>query len=396
MSAFWNTILKASRSISLLRLVRCFKLPGWRRADSNHQTCNSLLANPKAFNCRVLLAKQEDEGAVFDVFVVQICGSIHASSDTHRAIVRVSITDVTEGLSRARPVHSCGGQWQMQGSPSYCYEADLGKICNTATFLSDWTTIARLWPDRLMFPRKGKRNLRFSTSVVSGQTSEELARATCTFAYMNSELGYIDFQENIAQARTLAVALAFAVGVADNRLYNCQIELIRNWAKASMDFSKASDEARGELERALNKTVGFFREGNQLDIHKICRRIVELAPVAVRYDILELCLQVARVDGVATVEELSLLKALADWLEVDMDRFREMMGKILPVSMHQVRNLEFILGLNSQMSKTETRQRLNREYRKWNARVTNSDPEIRRQADSMLDFIAKVRSECIA
>jgi hypothetical protein len=72
-----------------------------------------------------------------------------------------------------------------------------------------------------------------------------------------------------------------------------------------------------------------------------------------------------------------------------------MMGKILPASMHEVEDVEVILGVTTDMSKDETRQHLNQEYRKWNARVTNFDPEIQTQADHMLNLITKVRSEYI-
>ena len=59
-------------------------------------------------------------------------------------------------------------------------------------------------------------------------------------------------------------------------------------------------------------------------------------------------------------------------------------------------SLDFVLGVNPDMSKSEALQRLNDEYRKWNSRVTNSDPEIRKQADSMLDLLARTRAECVA
>jgi len=370
-------------------LVRC-------KAASSQQAYNSADGNAEGLNCRVQLTKQQDKGAVVDAFIVQICGSIRAPSNTHRAVVRVLIADVTDGMAAVRLVHSRVEQWQMQDSPAFCYETDLGKIPNTAIILSDWMIVARVRLDWLMFPRKGKRNLQFTTSILFGQSGEELARGAYTIAYENSEFGYIDLQENTQQARTLTVALAFAVSAADNKLYNCEVELIKNWARGNIDFSKLSNRAERKLEKALNKTIGFFRDGNQLDIYKICKRIVELAPITVRYDILDLCLRVARANGIVTTEELGLLKNLANWLEVDMDRFREMMGKILPVSMHQVKDLEFVLGVNSDMSKNETLQRLSKEYRKWNARVTNSDPQIRKQADNMLEFIAKARSECVA
>ena len=86
---------------------------------------------------------------------------------------------------------------------------------------------------------------------------------------------------------------------------------------------------------------------------------------------------------------------MASWLEVDTNRFHTMMEKILPVGMHEVEDVEVILGVTSDMSKDETRQHLNKEYRKWNARVTNFDSEIQTQADHMLNLIAEARSEYI-
>jgi hypothetical protein len=95
---------------------------------------------------------------------------------------------------------------------------------------------------------------------------------------------------------------------------------------------------------------------------------------------------------------MALLKNLADWLEVDTNRFREMVEKILPVGMHEARDQEVILGVSADMSKEKTRKQLNKEYNKWNSRVTNPDPEIQHQADQMLKLIAeaRVRSECIS
>jgi tellurite resistance protein len=396
MHGFLSSILKMPASASLLRLGRSFKSAVWSVLNPDQLASHSLRTNPQALNCRVQLTTQQQAMSVLDVFAVQICGLVRAQSDTQSTIVRVSITDVTDEISSPKAVYSRLGQWQMPDSLTFCYEADLGRVPNAAVMLSDWMTVAQLPLDWLTFPLKGKRNLRFSTSILSRDNGQQLASAACSIIYENYEFGYMDLQENIQQARTLAVAVAFAVAAADGKLHDCEIELIKDWVRAAMDLSNALPKARRKLERALNKTVAFFRNGNQIDVFNICRRIVELAPIAVRYDILGLCLHVVKANGVATAQELALLKNLATCLEVDMDRFREMMGRILPVSMHQVKDLEFVLGINSDMSTSETVQRLSNEYRKWNARVTNSDPEIRKQADNMLDFIAKTRSECVA
>jgi len=361
--------------------------------------------NPNVLNCRVQLTGQED------AFTVEICGSIHAPSDMHYTIVRISIADITDGIPQAKPVHSRVKEWQIQDSPAFTYNGELGRLPNQVTTLSDWISVARLNIDWMIFPRKGERKLQFSTSILSRWNGQELACATSTFTYENPAFGYIDLQENSRRTKTLTVALAFAVSAADNKLFDCEVELIKNWARKNIGVSanargkrhpaeslksaQKSNNTKHELDKALDEAVRFFRGGNQLDTCKICKEIVEIAPLADRYDILDLCLHVAQADGVAAALELALLKNLASWLEVDTNKFREMMGKILPAGMHEVKDVEVILGVTSHMGKDQTRKRLNKEYSKWNARVTNTDSEIQTQADDMLKLIAETRSEYI-
>ena len=376
-------------------LINRVKFPALSKAGSIEITEPSALPDLSVLNCRVQLIKQKEGDCVFDAFNVQIAGTIHALSDMHYTIVQISITDITDEILQAEPVHSRVKQWQIQNSPVFVYHADLGRLPNYVTTLSDWISVAQLNVDWMMFPRKGKRKLQFSTSILSRWNGQELACATCTFSYDNPEFGYIDLQENVQRAKTLAVALAFAVSAADSKLYDCEVELIKSWARANFDFAQASDKARHKFEKALNKTVAFFRDGNQLDTCKICKEIVEIAPLAERCDILELCLHVAQTNGVAAAEEIALLKNLAAWLEVGTNRFRDMVERILPVGMHEVTDEEVVLGVSSDMSKEKTRQQLNKQFCKWNSRVTNSDPEIQSQADQMLKLIAEARSEYI-
>ena len=414
MDKLLKLILKTPAVISFLCLVRGFKFPFLCAGYPNRITEPSVQLDLNVLNCRVhlvrgksdsssaagrvgtskgvQLARREKNNSTFDAFSVEICGSIYAPSDMHYTIVQISITDITDGDGCAKAVHSRVKKWQIEDGGVFCYNCDLGKLAGAKTILSDWTAVAQVQVDWLRFPRRGRRELQFSTSILSRETGYELACAKCTFTYENSELGYIDLQENIRRARTLAVALGFAVSAADNKLYDCEVELIKNWARANLGVSQTSGRAGRKLEKALNKTFAFFRDGNKIDVYKICKEIVEIVPVAERYDILDLCLHVAQANGVAAAEELALLKKLASWLEVDTNKFRSMVEKILPVNMHEVEDVEVILGVTSDMSREETRQRLNKEYCKWNARVTSFDPEIQAQADYMLKFIAEARS----
>jgi len=351
--------------------------------------------NMEILNCRVKLAEQKVENRTCEVFVVEICGSIHSTGSSQYASLKISIDDITDGAGGAGPVHGKIRQWQAQDSPAFCYSADLGRLPQQCTILPDWTAVARINTDWLAFPRRGKRDLSFHIQVLSRDSGEALACAECNFTYENTSPGYIDLQENMQRTKALAIPVAFAVSAADCRMHRSEVELIKSWAKSHIDLSEASEEAKCELENELDKTVAFFREGNQVDVCRICKDIAEIAPLAQRYDILELCLYVAQADGSASPEELDILKDLAGWLQVEPDKFRSMMEKILPVSMHQVRDTEVILGVTSDMGREKSRQQLNKEYAKWNARVTNTDPQVRTQADQMLGLIAEARSQYV-
>jgi len=385
----------ASVVMIVLDLVKGLKFRRTNRAGYTSNTGCSVLPDLRALNCRVRLTKQKNGSTLSDVFCVEICGSIHAPGGMHYAIIRISIADIADGITRTQPVHSRVKQWQIQDSPVFVYSGELGRLPNQVTTLTDWVSVAQLPVDWLLFPRQGKRKLQLSTAILSRWNGQELACGTAVFDYENNAFGYIDLQENTRRAKTLTVALALAVSAADNKLPDCELELIKRWARDNIDLSEAGDKAGVPLERALSQTVDFLRGGNQIDAYEISKEFVEIAPLAERYDALELCLLVARADGTARAEELALLGELAMWLKVDVDRFRHMMEKILPVGMHECQDAEVILGVSSEMGKEQARQHLNKEYRKWNARVTNFDPHVQAQADQMLRLIAAARSEYV-
>lgn len=375
--------------------IRRFKSPLSGKKKSSPVTIPAQQPDMEVLNCRVQLTRLKEDNQIFDAFVVEIAGTIHTIAEMLHTTLQISIADITQGAHNPKPVQSRIKQWQMKNSPAFCYTADLGKLPQQNTVLSNWTPVAQLHLDWLTFPHKGNRNLRFYTSILSHQSGKELASAVCSFDYENMEYGYIDLQENIQRAKTLAVALAFAVSAADGKINDCEADLIKSWARENLDLSQASPKERHKLEKALNKTVAFFSHGNQLDVNKICMEITELVPLAERYDFLDLCLHVAEANGVVSAGEIELLKNLANWLEVDKNRFRDMVERVLPVGMHEVRDEEVIFGVSSDMSKEKTRLQLNKEYNKWNARVTNADPRIQSQADQMLKLIAEARSAYI-
>lgn len=378
---------------AFVRLLKNFKLMILCKAGLNPAGECSARPDPGILNCRVQLVKEQTDAFVTDVFNVEFFGSIYAAGHTGQTTLQILLADVTDAVYKARSVHSCVKTWQLQNSPVFCYQTQLGRLTGQKTVLSDWVSVARLQANWMKFPRRGKRKLQFSTSIISGETGSELACAQCTFTYENPAFGYLDLQENIERIKPMAVTLAFAVAAVDNKLDDCEVEVIKNWARCNIDFSTSAKKADRRFNKAFKQAIAFLQQGNRFDAAKICRQFVEIAPIADRYEILELCLRVAGADGIASAEELTLLEKLAEELEVDRGKFRAMLERILPVSMHEVENLKVVLGLSPDMSRDEARQHLNKEYRKWNARVTNLDAKIRGQADQMLKLITTARSE---
>jgi len=346
-------------------------------------------------NCRVTLTKEKKSHTPSEGFSVDVCGSLYVPEGTQHVVARVDVTEWTEAMGPVA-VQSRIERWRKKNSRDFVYSGDLGRIAPTANILDNWLRIGTISSDWIIFARRGNRKLLFNVSIESRESGDVLARGQYVLDYRNEKSGYIDLRENIQRANTLAVAIAFAVSAVDKKIYDSQVQLIKQWARRNIDISKASKWARRNFEKALNQTVDFFRSGNQINCHKVCDEIVAIMPLPERYHILELCLWVAKAKQRASEQEVTLLKNLASWLRLDAGRFRTMMQKILPVNMHDCNDVEAVLGVTSDMDTEQTRQRLNTEYRKWNSRVTSSDPGIQAQADHMLKFIAEARVEYIA
>jgi len=362
-------------------------------AEAERDVCSA--ANPKALNVRVHIGREPDGDAWRSFLIIEICGTIQAPEDGVEADLEVSLSDVTDKGGSALPVLSRPKEGPINASSHFSYRTAMGKLCRETTVLEDWTAVARVSPEWFVLPRQGTRRLRYTIDILSHQSGESLASADCAGTFENLETGYLDLEDNIQRAKTLAVGLAFSVGAANNELRDPEIEVIHGWVRTKFGSGQVSAAARLELQRALQKTAAFFRKGGRLNVQDICREILEITPLSGRLEMLDLCLRVVGAKGQVTTAELTLLKDLSDWLEIGRARLRAMVEKVLPVHMHQTQDAEMILGVTDEMNKEETRRQLNQEYAKWSSRVISSDPSIRKQADQMLTLIANARTQYV-
>jgi len=351
--------------------------------------------NPEVLNTRVRIGREGNGDVWRSTLIVEICGTIEAPNENHEVYLQLALTDATDEKIPPMPILNRPKHGPLQASSHFTHQSPMGKLCHTKTVLEDWTVATQLSPEWFVLPRQGSRRLHVDVGIVSQQTGRPLATASCSVLFENVELGYLDIDDNIQRAKTLAVGLAFSVAGADNELPDSEVMLIEGWVRTNFGSTEASAAARLELDRAMQKTAGFFRKGGHLNVQQICTEIVEIAPMVGRIEIMDLCLRVSGAKGQVTKAEMMLLKDLAEWLVIDRNRLRAMVEKILPVHMHTSQDTEMILGVTKEMNVEETRHQLNREYAKWSSRVISSDPAIRKQADQMLNLIADARTQFV-
>jgi tellurite resistance protein len=343
-----------------------------------------------------LIRSKSVDGDSEDSFNIEILGKIHAYEPNQKAAAEVVINDIGTVFKDRKPVFSSKSECQLENSEIFCFSSVLGRMPGRNTKITEWTNIAKIPCDWLIFPRKGKRRVQFIVYIISEDNGDRLGKAEFICDYENGAVGYIDQRENIQRVNTLAIALGFAVSAIDGKLYQCEIDLVKEWARKRFGLKNASRRVQGKIEKALEKTVSYFQVGKGLNVYELCKEIAGISGEGQRYDVLELCLRVAGSKGEVVGEELKLLHQLGVWLEVDREFYQGIQEKILPITMHSETDAEAVLGLDEETSKEEAQGLLNKEFRKWNARVTNSDPEIRKQADHMLNLIAHARNEYIS
>jgi len=131
----------------------------------------------------------------------------------------------------------------------------------------------------------------------------------------------------------------------------------------------------------------------KIDVGPVCKRMMNLATIGQRYEVVGRCLEVVRKKGRVEKKQTDMLVRIADSLEIDEGKFLAMAQKILPATEVEIVDTDFIVGLREGSTVEQTLDRLGQEYRKWNGRVTHCDARMRRLAEYSLSLITQKRAK---
>jgi len=349
-----------------------------------------------SFEVRAKKSSKTVQDTPFDVFEIEMRGTIESpiSMDGYPYYALVHLADISDGQPDNHPVLCMIEDLQSDEGIFFEYRSDVQYLPYAHSVIGSWVPVITVPIDFLVFPRTGRRALEFHVILVCGLTDKIMEQARCLLTHTNSESGYLDIAENRSKAEERSIHLFMAVSAADGDLDRTEADCVKDWIKKRIAMADSEADEKRRLNSAVNDATQRLNSRGGIHLHGLCRELVDLIPIAERYDVLEVCIRVAGADNTAKDEELRLLESVAAWLELDSNRFRAMTDKILPVSMHEqdAMDVERLLGMDPSSTTEEKKRHLRNEYSKWNGRVTHSDAKVRQQATKMLQMIAEERS----
>jgi uncharacterized tellurite resistance protein B-like protein len=272
-----------------------------------------------------------------------------------------------------------------------------------------WTRVGSVVPEILIPAYSGRRDLMlvcrildmdnlpvvhrgFCRSEQAGVIAEPYLRYTLDF----KGKGYFEAAEDRDESRKLAIRLAMAIAMDDGELHDKEGYAIKHWVKRTLaTYSEERQEyLKGVYNAAIRAGHAAASEGRVL-IGDLTGQLKELADPAMKYEAVELCLDVMKADGSASAGEMRAIRNIAKSLELDYDEFERLKDRsILGIDTDQDSDTDALLGIQSDWTPEQTKKHLARLYAKWNSRVTSlpEGPD-RETAQHMLDTIAAARTK---
>ncbi len=350
---------------------------------------------PLQFRCRTESKMLEDFPLPIEILVFEL-RNLFISGDGGAPTLRVRLIDKTD--QEDLPVLCAIDDLQAPNSLNFYSSQTLPSIPSGMVFsIDEFANVVSVPKEVLIFPRTGSRNIVATLEVV--MHAKVIQRANTNFRVQFSSLGYIDGKESRERAEEMGIYLAMHLAAADGHIDKKEAQIVREWITTLI--SAVEGTARVKRKERLNKIItdAYSKaQSSSPDLDSIADEIEEFATMPVKYEIIELCMDVMKADGAADPNEVRELKRIANLIGLDEARYTALLDKRLAevgtiVVGSSSDSLGSMVGITPGMTKEEIRKHLNKEYRKWNARVSHDDEKIRIRAEQMMDYIAEARQK---
>jgi len=386
-------------------------------ADRSHSTANSTptrTAIPsKVMECRLRGEEIAGSNGDFHVERVELRGRYPINQSTRLAF-RASVIDVSSADDSGTPLElvtlSTLEEYQEPDTPCFEDRREVGQVDASEGWV-DWKPVLAVIPETLVPPRKGSRRLRVDVyaydvdkpiEVKHGflQSGSPLAVWSEYFDWTFEDDGWLENGEKRRECEELLIQIAVSMGFADGTLHESEADVIKTWITRRLDL--LTPEQRDSRRKRLNAVLREAHHAcvsRQFKANDIVDRFKAVATESARLEVLELCLDILAADGQAEDTELKAVNALATRLRVDLEHYESMRDKrLIEVASSLRSSVDYLtlLNIDRRWSPDQIRIHLNRLYSRWNSRAESlQDEESRKQAEEMLDVIARARKALI-
>ena len=342
------------------------------------------------FTCKVECLIDESKPINQDkVICVQMIGRIPTSCDYMDTDVCVELTDITNSQFHPDLVLSIDERYRSSDHGGFRYVIHNGIIPKKNAIISSWITVVEIPSYQLRFAYRGRRKLLFKVSILSREDSKVLTSNRQTIEYVSCFDGYKELQDRKLEVLKASIELAVNLSETEISSFEKIKQLLLEWLERKAQTFPSSAE--------LSEWVQSLGMPNDsCDYRQALECLLAYAVQTDKLAAVELALQVFAAGTEITTEQFSNLAEVADKLQVKQSRFLALCQKILLFSECKILAPSLLFGIAESMDENVFLSKLNAEYRKWNARVTHPDEEIRSQADKMLCLIAELRSRRIS
>ena len=301
--------------------------------------------------------------------------------------------DTNNGLM---PIISTVEEFQSEETPFFEFERT-GPDVDVGYGFVNWNTVGIVVHDILVAPKSGQRSIQFIFSIFdkSGNLLKEYSKNK-TLYIINK--GYEESVKEREEVYTLNVKLAVYMGFSDDDFDKTEAQVIKNYLIKKIN--RYEDEKRNEIKDLLNNTYKeSYRLAKQgkLSISKITKRLNEIADDPMKYETIELCLDVMAADGIADAGELEAVRKISNSLDLDFDEVQKLKdSRIKDLKMQATKDtdLKELIGIQPDWNNEQVNKHLRTEFKKWNNRFTSSKNESEREsAKEKLNIIAQLRKE---
>lgn len=339
---------------------------------------------------------------------VHFKGPIPITRDTEITFV-LSAVDITDG--GARPCLFPFDAGQEKDTLAFQFRRPTGVTFSPGQYLRDWVEAGIIFPSLLQPPFGGTRKIQAVLRLIEKGKEDIIKRGFCkdgipgllwagakNFEFEFTEKGYEEKKLHRREALLLAIHLAMAVSSADGCFDEEEGEVVQAWIERHIESAPPSE--REGLKKDMNASVQkAYQDGIETGIQtdQAIARLNEIGDKATKFEALELCFEVMSANDKISPDEMNLIRAYADLLNIpreEFERLKDFHTLNVTLAENPENDDERLIGIDPTWPNEEKLIYLRKEFRKWNSRMaTLTDTEQRKVAQHRLDMIGRIRQK---